>query len=312
VKVAVVGLGTIAPYFISAVDRDPSWKLTGVCDRVAAKLRPYRAAGVTAFTDVAELLDAAVAEALVVTLPNRLHFPVVADALRHGLHVCCEKPLTIDPAEATELAGLARERGRVLMTAFHRRYNRNVRALAASLPPATEIAEVTCRYAENIHDHLGGDGWYLDPAQCGGGCLIDNGPNAIDVVRLLLGELTVVDARVEDLRDGLEFRAEVALRAASGVPARVELDWGWPDGERKDVTVRLRDGSLRHADMLAGYEGFKASLDHEYVGVLAAFGTAVATGEPPPEDGTAVTRLVHEAYEMARGNGSPDHTGRGR
>jgi predicted dehydrogenase len=300
-KIAVVGLGTIAPYFIAAVDRDPQWELVGVCDRVAAKLAPYREAGIVAVTDVADLLDAAVAEALVVTLPNRLHFPVVADALRRGLHVCCEKPLAIDPAEAAELHRLARAHQRVLMTAFHRRYNRNVRALAADLPPAAEIADVTCRYAENIHEHLGGDGWYLDPAQCGGGCLIDNGPNAIDVLRLLLGELTVVDAHVGDVRDGLEFRADVRLRADSGVPARVQLDWGWPDGELKDVTVRLRDGSVRRADILAGFSGFKASLGHEYVGIVAAFGAAVARGAAPGDDGAVVARLVRSAYELARG-----------
>ena len=53
-------------------------------------------------------------EVVTIATPNSSHFAVCKAALSAGLHVVCEKPLTIDEAGALELAVLARERGRVL------------------------------------------------------------------------------------------------------------------------------------------------------------------------------------------------------
>lgn len=53
-------------------------------------------------------------EVVTIATPNSSHFAVCKAALSAGLHVVCEKPLTLDEAGALELAALARERGLVL------------------------------------------------------------------------------------------------------------------------------------------------------------------------------------------------------
>ena len=271
-RVGVVGLGTMAHYYLAAVQRSPHWELAGVCDVHAAVLGPHLSRA-TGYLDHRDMFHAADLDAVIVTAPNDTHARVCRDALHAELPVCVEKPLAITVAEGRELAGLAERT--TLFTAFHRRYNDNVLRLLAGAEG--RIESMTVRYLERIEEHLGGDTWYLDPVRCGGGCVADNGPNAFDLVRLFLGEVSVRDAAVTRDEHGVDRQAVVRLRSATGVPAIVELDWSHP-GETKDVELRFADGSVRRADMLAGHDGFKASLWHEYDGILADFGAAIDNG----------------------------------
>ncbi|MGH8881480.1 MAG: Gfo/Idh/MocA family protein, partial [Stackebrandtia sp.] len=154
---------------------------------------------------------------------------------------------------------------------------------------------VTARYHERIEEHTGPDGWYLDPARCGGGCLADNGPNAYDLVRLLLGDCRVTAADLRRDKHGIDRQAIVSLQAESGAVARIELDWSYP-GECKDVEVRLADGTVHRVDLLAGHDGFKASLWHEYIGVLTDFDRVLSGPSPDPDPGLSALAFVTSAY----------------
>jgi L-arabinose 1- dehydrogenase len=299
-RIGIIGLGVIAPYFLRAVEQDQELRLTAACDLDQAKLDRF-GDEVALFTDYRELLASGLVDGVVVTLPNDLHAPVVAAALTAGVHVCCEKPLTVHGADARGLERISARTGSTLFTAFHRRYNSHVQWLARELPHRSEIAQVVGRYHERIEEHTGNDHWYLDRDRCGGGCVIDNGPNALDALRQVLGELDLVDATIGDVRGGVEFYAELDLRTRDGIPVSVQLDWALPTGETKDIVVHLKDGSTVGADMLDGYQGFKSSLDHEYRGIMADFRDAVAAGPARTDDGPIVAELVEQAYRTARG-----------
>lgn len=298
-RVGVIGLGVIAPYFLEAIETDPRWTLTAVCDLDAAKTAPFVRSGVRSFVDVAELFSTGLVEAVIITLPNHLHAPMISLAIANGVHVCCEKPLTVGSSEAHNLAKLASEAGVVLLTASHRRHNRCVRELARTLDRA-DVMQVVARYYENIEEHVGDNDWHLDRDRSGGGCVIDNGPNAIDAVRAVLGDLELTRAVLDDMRRGVEFRAELSLRTPDGIPVTVMLDWAY-QGQIKDVTVELRDGSVVVGDMLAGFEGLKGSLAHEYAGIMDAFADLIATpAAAAAADGVAVVELIERAYALGR------------
>ncbi|MEU6737379.1 Gfo/Idh/MocA family oxidoreductase [Streptomyces physcomitrii] len=295
-RIGVVGLGVISRFYLDAFPRLPGTELVAVCDLREEALAPHRAAGLPCYGDHRRMLAEARLDAIVVNVPNDAHEGVCRDALEAGVAVCVEKPLTLRLEEGRALTELARARGTVLFTAFHRRYNDNVLALREGLAEDAAVEQLTVRYLEKIEEHVGQDRWYLDPERCGGGCVADNGPNAFDVARLFLGELTVESAEVVRDEAGVDRQAVVRLRSADGVPATVELDWSYPHGEAKDVTVRLKDGTERRADMLAGHHEFKSSLKHEYVGVLAEFTAAVRDGADVTRPGLAMLELVEAAY----------------
>ncbi|MGV9628519.1 Gfo/Idh/MocA family protein [Streptomyces sp. NPDC003487] len=298
-RLAVVGLGAISPYYLAAARRLPGWELTAVCDARAEALE--RVPGpVARFRDHRALLYRARPDALVVSVPNDVHLPLCRDALAAGVPVCVEKPLALTAAEGRVLVDLARRADVPLMTAFHRRYNAAVRTLARRTA-GREIVSVRVRYLERIEEHLGGEDWYLDPARCGGGCVADNGPNALDLVRLLLGDLTVTGCAIRRDGHGVDRQAVIGLRGGAAT-ASVELDWSYP-GECKDLEVELAGGEVLCADMLAGHSGFKASLWHEYEAVLTEFATLVrgrVPAGPGAHGGLAALELVEAAYRCAR------------
>lgn len=320
-RVAVIGMGVISRFYLAALRESATLRLCAVCDRDADVLTGYGGA-VPTFTDHRALLERARPDAVVVTVPNDAHHQVCADALERGVPVCVEKPLARTAAEGEHLVRIAARTGTPLFTAFHRRYNRAVirlRDRLAGLP----VERLTVRYWERIEEHAGRDTWYLDPRRCGGGCVADNGPNAFDLVDLLLGRPEVVAARITRDGAGTDRQADIELRAG-GTPVRVLLDWSYR-GERKDIAVRLADGRSLYADMLAGHPGFKESLWHEYAGVLEAFERRLGGGArrggrgspEEPEDGTgpagqdgglAALRLVEDAYRLA-GVAVPDGGG---
>jgi predicted dehydrogenase len=294
-RVALLGLGAVSRFYAAAFDRVPGLRLVAVCDPDPAALRRWRGR-LPSYRDHRGLLAAEAPDAVVVTAPNDRHASICADALAAGAAVCVEKPMAIRLEEAAALCRDAAARGLPLFTAYHRRYNAAVAALLAGLPPAVPVRSVRVRYLERIEEHAGRHGWYLDPRRCGGGCLADNGPNAYDLVRQVVGECRVVGcAIVRDAR-GVDRQATVTVRSASGATGIVQLDWSYP-GECKDVTVELADGRRCRADMLAGYRGFKASLWHEYVGVLADFERALTAAPPGPDPGLAAAAFVSAAYE---------------
>ncbi|MDP8970680.1 MAG: Gfo/Idh/MocA family oxidoreductase [Actinomycetota bacterium] len=304
-RIGVVGLGAVARFYLAALADVGSLRLTAVCDvdrallsRFGGQLSPF-GGEVTCHTDHRQMLRRSDLDAAVVTTPNDSHFTVCRDALEAGVAVCVEKPLSTRLADGEALMEAARARGVTLFTAFHRRYNAAVVTLARRLSPQPPVRRIVVRYFERIEEHVGRDRWYLDPARCGGGCVADNGPNAYDLVRLFLGDLQVTDAVVYRDAQEVDRKAVVLLRAASGATARVELDWSY-EGERKELEVQLVDGTTYRVDMLSGHVGFKASLWHEYVGVLQDFARALSPTAQREDGGLPALALVNETYRAER------------
>jgi L-arabinose 1-dehydrogenase len=295
IRIGMIGLGVIARFYAAALEKSRTAKLTAVCDINADRFQPYRTSRIQEFADYRALLQSNAVDAVIINAPNDQHFGIARAALLAGKHVCCEKPLTIRLEHALELALLAEDNARTLFTAFHRRYNRNLLLRLPELRGHSRIASVSADYLEMIQDHSGQDGWYLDPQRCGGGCIADNGPNAFDVLCAFLGPMDIVSAR-SIRKQGLDVRASLHLVSQHGIPVDLLLDWQYPHGEKKDLTVRFQDGRDIYINFLAGFSGFKESLWHEYEGVLKDFLFHIRSGQSDGWAGCAAVQLVKTAY----------------
>ncbi len=193
IKVGVVGLGKMglshhallhAHPDVEAVACDSSKYVLGVLEKNT---------GVAAYNDYERMLAEAGLDAVVIATPSSAHAAMVRVAFERGLHVFCEKPLTLSSADSEELSRLAEERGLVTQVGYHNRYVAAFREVR-SLLDAGAIGEVTHvlgeAYGPVVLKQKGGT-WRSKRAE-GGGCLYDYAAHVINLMNWYLGEPTGV------------------------------------------------------------------------------------------------------------------------
>lgn len=111
-RIAIVGCGYVADYYLATLPNHRGVTLAGVCDRDPERaVRLAERHGVPRYPSLEAILaDASVG--LVVNLTNpRSHFEISRAALEAGKHVYSEKPLATSFEDAERLVALAESRG---------------------------------------------------------------------------------------------------------------------------------------------------------------------------------------------------------
>jgi predicted dehydrogenase len=184
-----------------------------------------------------ELLADPAVDAVVVALPNALHFPVSLAALQAGKHVLCEKPPTLNAREMIRLRDAAVSRGLTYFFGRQMRFSPPMLA-ARELIAAGRLGTPYFGKAVWVRERgtpAGVGGWFTDKARSGGGALIDLGVHAIDAAWYLMGTPRpvsvsaqvfqnfpeIVDVPVNDVEDA----AYGMIRFANGAQIQFEVSW---------------------------------------------------------------------------------------
>src|ERR1700752_5322133 len=141
------------------------------------------------FIDFREMLADPALDAVVICLPNALHYPFSLQALRAGKHVLCENPPTINSAQMLTLHEEAQKRGLVYYFGRQMRFSPGMQA-AKKLVKERRLGEIY--FAETMWVRSRGtpdgvDGWFTERSKAGGGAIIDLGVHAIDAAWYLMG-----------------------------------------------------------------------------------------------------------------------------
>ncbi|PSB05119.1 Gfo/Idh/MocA family protein [Merismopedia glauca] len=117
-RIAIVGCGFVADYYLKTLPKHPDLELTGVMDKNAARASHFSSYyNLHCYNSLAELLADPRVE-IVVNLTNpRSHFEVSKACLEAGKHVYSEKPLATDISEAKALVDLAEAKGLYISSA---------------------------------------------------------------------------------------------------------------------------------------------------------------------------------------------------
>ena len=251
-------------------------------------------------------------DAVDICTPNALHAPLAVAAASAGKHVLVEKPIACRLAEADEMLAAARAAGVLLMTAHNVRFALPFVA-AREAVAAGAIGTVTAVRA--AFGHAGprswspSSDWFFDPAQAGGGALLDLGIHIADLVRVVVGdEVAEVGAMLTGRPGRCEDAAVVLLRFGRGATGTMQASWMARPGPDHQLTVVGTGGTL-HVDSRtpltlqpAKGEARLVPLPDAVVDPYAAFVDAVTTGSPLPvtgEDGRAALAIVEAAYRAA-------------
>ncbi|MFG2815161.1 Gfo/Idh/MocA family oxidoreductase [Streptomyces sp. NPDC048410] len=157
---------------------------------------------------------------VVIASPNKTHVPLATAAIKAGLPVVVDKPISGTAAEARELAALADEHGVLLSVFQNRRWDNDFLTLRKLVADGDlgDVWRFESRF-ERWRPQLKG-GWREsgDPAEIGG-LLYDLGSHVVDQALVLFGPVTEVYAEAVVRRDGAETDDDtfLALTHVSGV-----------------------------------------------------------------------------------------------
>ncbi|NMH60727.1 Gfo/Idh/MocA family protein [Alteromonas ponticola] len=190
------------------------------------------------------------------------HLAVVEAAAPRGIHVMVEKPLAINMQHAEKMYELAKTHNIHLLTNYETTWYASNHAVKASLK-AGEIGPMRKLIVRDGHRgpvKLGINqeflDWLLDPAQNGGGAIVDFGCYGANLATWLKqGEIpqsvTAVTAQLQpDNHPDVDDEATIILSYPDS-QVIIQASWNWPIG-RKDMEVYGETGVL-YADNAATF-----------------------------------------------------------
>ncbi len=185
VGVGIVGLGNIGRYHADRL-RNNGGEIVGGMDVLPeARERFERDYGVAAYDDHADLYE--VADAVIITTPNKFHEEYAVAALESNIDVLLEKPLahTVESAERIAAAATASEG--FCMVGFHNRYLPPIEVLTDQRDRGRfgELTHIEANYIRR-RGIPGRGSWFTSEDVAGGGALIDIGVHALDLSLHLL------------------------------------------------------------------------------------------------------------------------------
>lgn len=147
VKIAIIGTGLIGPRHAKAVLHDPNASLHCIVDPNPAAASVASELGTTYYTSISCMLASASGkpDAAIVCTPNQTHVALSSELLSAGIHVLCEKPLSVDIPSGESLVAHARAHPSFhLLAGHHRRFNPYVQATKRILASDTHsIGQIT-------------------------------------------------------------------------------------------------------------------------------------------------------------------------
>jgi predicted dehydrogenase len=207
-------------------------------------------------TDFERLLDELKPEAVVAFGSIAEHLSVVEAAAPRGIHVMVEKPLAFTMDDAEKMEALAKRYGIHLLTNYETTWYPSGYAafeLVHGDKMVGPIRKVVVRDGHFGPKEVGVApeflSWLTDPAQNGGGALIDFGCYGANLMTWLMRgapPLSVTTVTQQLKRDSVYARVDDEATVVLTYPdaqAIIQASWNWPD-HRKDLEIFGTHGSV--------------------------------------------------------------------
>jgi predicted dehydrogenase len=233
----------------------PDVEVAAICDSVFEKAsdmaQKYNVSAV--YTDYKEMIKREKLDLVSVVTPNFLHGEITEYALRHGVHVHCEKPMSMNSEEARRIIATQQASGKKTMIGLNNRFT-NEAVFLKQWIDAGKLGTIYSAKAGWIRrSGIPGRGtWFTNKDLAGGGVLIDLGTHYLDLALYLMGlpepsyivgathqNFTETTARNRNGYKGIEGGVFNVEDAATGFlslrnGATVTFDFSWASNIEQD------------------------------------------------------------------------------
>ncbi|UIJ43994.1 Gfo/Idh/MocA family oxidoreductase [Sphingomonas cannabina] len=240
-KIAVVGLGKMGISHLAIANATPGLRVVAACDSstlVGSMVEKYCRIPVLPKFD--QLIELPGIDGLIIAAPTRLHADMIRAALARGLHVFCEKPMTLSHRVSSDLAEEAAVRGLVGQVGYHNRFVGTFRE-ARRLIDAGAIGRVRHVHAEAYGPVVlkpASKTWRSKAGE-GGGCLYDYAAHPINLMNWFVGRPDACSGGQLTRQWSTEVDDAVYanLSFAQGVTGQVSVNWS--DETARKMTTRI-------------------------------------------------------------------------
>lgn len=245
-RVGVVGLGYWGKHYLRLVTQSQQGALAAICDAFPQALETHKPnyPSATPCSSVDELIKLKL-DAVIVATQATFHFDVVKQCLENGVHVLCEKPLTVELKHSEELIEVAKKHNTTLMVGHTFLFNSGINKVK-SLVDEDVAGQIYTMYATRTN---------MGPFRKDVNALWDLAPHDVSIFNYIVGSEPewVQAAGSNPLGTELEDLGFITLGYANKVIAHIHVSWLDPLKVRQ-VTIVGSKARIFFDDMQAGQQ----------------------------------------------------------
>ncbi|MFD0959722.1 Gfo/Idh/MocA family protein [Paenibacillus chungangensis] len=216
IRFGVIGTNWITDRFIAGARLHEEFRLQAVYSRKEETGRAFADKhGIPhVFTNMEEMFGSGEIDALYIASPNSFHAAQAMDAMKHGLHVLCEKPVASNAREFAEMIAVAKENGVLLMEAVKSTFMPGFGALRENLGRIGQVRRYFasfCQYSSRYDAYKAGNVMNAFKPELSNGALVDIGIYCIYPAVVLFGKPKAVKATGYMLESGVDGEGSILL-----------------------------------------------------------------------------------------------------
>jgi predicted dehydrogenase len=296
IQLGVIGCGRVAQAHLAAIENlkdDVDLIAVADVDEKRAKEAKERF-GARYFTSRHEdVLGKKEVEAVIVTLPNHLHHPVVLQAARAKKHLLVEKPIALNTRQAKEMVEEARRNNITIMVGQSRRFSEAVFELQKNLPGIGRLFRIQISFLVNFPAPP--TDWWKRSEEAGGLVILLQGSHSIDSILTWIKKIPLqifaFTSRQNTQWEG-EDEADILLSFDHGELASVHLSLSTSPDIHEAILVGTK-GVMRLTEYSTGKPfGFGYHLDLN--------GVRIYSGDQTPSNYTLQLKEFIDALRQGR------------
>jgi predicted dehydrogenase len=128
-------------------------------------------------------------DGVIIATPNFSHVDYSLKALKHGIHVLCEKPVALHAEEVREIIDVGKKYNALYIPGFVNRWRQDIQNIYNVVYSGNigDIKSIDAGWLRKIGVPRPGT-WFTNKELSGGGVLVDLGSHVLDICLMLLGD----------------------------------------------------------------------------------------------------------------------------
>jgi len=284
IKWGIVGLGSIAHTFAKDLQLITNAKLVAVGSRSLSKSKEFGNAynAEYKFGSYKELFQCDEVDVIYIATPHTLHVNLAIEAMNHGKHVLCEKPMGVNIGEVKRMITAAQDNKVFLMEALWSRFNPAIQKVKKLVTDGTigKLGYLNADFAFYALDR-GEESRLLNP-NLAGGSLLDIGIYPVFLSYLFLGMPKNIKTTANFYKTGIEVQASMLFEydeaqavlysglvstsemkaEISGTKGTLFLDPQWHQAQGYSLT---KDGKTEHFNLPTLGKGYTHEIEEVHL-----------------------------------------------